>query len=199
MSKSARINNDEREQIIDSLIAGTDFTSKENDIKEKLYKFAFKLRDIQLGKHKDVYLALPEKLKNTEYRIALSDITGTADGSNYMYLYFNGANHSSEVCPYAPMGFYDLPKAVKEEYVKLADEMFHVDKDLKAFREELTTIMFSISTTNQLKELLPEAIKVLPLTVVAKMELSNLPAVPQSQLDSLRSKINKTSLVTPTK
>lgn len=108
-------------------------------------------RDSALGKHRDTFLSLPENLVHTDPYIEVV----TPEG--YVHdLYFWDEDFREHTCRPTVRGRVNVKGTVARNVHAWAEDQSQIEKDMKALRGQLISLLDSVSNSKQLLELWPD-------------------------------------------
>lgn len=179
--KSVQISKEEKKQIVSGLIKNSKVAKARADIASTIGALALNVRDATLGAHKDALLSVPEDWVNRRAGIELSGAPG-----GYSYLDFIGG---VKPCPIRTANFADLPKGLQNKVSRALEKKSSIEREYNDLRSHVKSIVYGAGTTGRLLELLPEAEQHFPLSLQAKINPAQLPAIPSDHITAIRKKL----------
>ena len=155
--KSVRLSEDLRNKIVTNICQSSRSFQKLEKLKERRAAIFISIRDFTLGKDKDKYLSLPEKLQAFDSSIYISHVP------EFDYARVGG---TKTVCPVDRVIFDDLPKTLRSRLTLYLEQKRNLEREIKEIKVKAVQVVYGCSSTKQLLETMPEADKYIPENVL---------------------------------
>lgn len=181
--KSVQLSKTDRDDMINTMLDKSVLKKRFNKLKFRRHGLAMLLRDWTLGKHREDVLSLPKKYFEQQCSIGVHKAPGM-----WNTVYYN-FSQNSVACPFRVISYSDLPESLKDKIQRLSASGDKLNDEKKALKLEIKSILYSVKTTKQLLEVMPEAEKYFPASLTDKMMPTMLPVVSDAAVKKVMSQM----------